>query len=464
VLALDLLRRQLVAGAAGAAVFAARDRTAGAAPPAGGGRPPGGAPPPAPGEKGAQPVVVVGWRAGTINVNVAGKAAAAQGQDAARSYEDAMRRGAGREYRADDLMRRAAPDRAGGRQREAAGGGGRRGPGGAVAALVGTFGRVLGPLMAISTVLGQANSGMSAFSKAVNILGATLAPILLPGIVLLSAAILSVSDIIWSKLRPNLAAWTTFVMQTLIPAVEGVVSSLADFADAIKWVIDVAKNPSKLVTGTKPGATGPSAGGVAETADRISRLTDPLGVNRGILGAISGSTAGSILFPGLSLLGRAAGAGRTRTGASSDALGPGGGDRDIRALGPPTGERDIRPLTAPQTPGDLMRERVAGSRAARESPAPAPAGTPGQPPRRSVGDNVRLIARDLAMALGPQASMGSITGATKSATLASLNKSPLDAELLMRNLESIQELLRGIDGNTERQPTPRYGIQRPEGG
>ena len=64
--------------------------------------------------------------------------------------------------------------------REDRGGQGGGGAGLMARAIGAKFLAVLAPLYALSTVLNQTNSGMGVFQKAINVFGATLAPLLLP--------------------------------------------------------------------------------------------------------------------------------------------------------------------------------------------------------------------------------------------------------------------------------------------
>lgn len=108
------------------------------------------------------------------------------------------------------------------------------GEGGAlsVAKAIGTrFLAVLGPLYALSTVLQQTNSGVGVFGKAVNVLGATLAPLLLPVFAMLAAGVLSVADMLWSKLLPALGKFYEWALKFGIPAAEEAVGKAEDTID-----------------------------------------------------------------------------------------------------------------------------------------------------------------------------------------------------------------------------------------
>jgi len=85
-------------------------------------------------------------------------------------------------------------------------------------AVAGKFLAILAPLYALSTILGQTNSGFGVFQKSVQVFGASLAPVFLPPFALLAAGILTLSDYISAKLLPALKgyyAWATKVPTAL---------------------------------------------------------------------------------------------------------------------------------------------------------------------------------------------------------------------------------------------------------
>lgn len=105
--------------------------------------------------------------------------------------------------------------------------------GGAIAVVLGAFaskfGMILAPLTALSTVLSASNSGMQVFQKSVQLLGATLAPLLMPVMMLLATAVTAVSDVLWENLLPAMKDWTNWVVTKGIPAIQ----KLAEFVDRL---------------------------------------------------------------------------------------------------------------------------------------------------------------------------------------------------------------------------------------
>ncbi|MDB5312917.1 MAG: hypothetical protein JWO38_7119 [Gemmataceae bacterium] len=109
------------------------------------------------------------------------------------------------------------------------------GKGGGVSAIIGMFagklGLLLSPLTTLTTILGASNSGMSVLNKAFGIFAATLAPILLPVFVALTAAIVAASDEIWQKLLPKLGEWYKWIIDTAIPKIEELARAAGEAAE-----------------------------------------------------------------------------------------------------------------------------------------------------------------------------------------------------------------------------------------
>lgn len=104
------------------------------------------------------------------------------------------------------------------------GGGGGGAGGGAMEAIAGRVARqiamIFAPLIAFSTLLNQSTSGLSLFLGAINILGGTIAPLLLPVFTVLAAAIVVVSDEIWQRLLPTLKDYNATILGQGIAAIE----------------------------------------------------------------------------------------------------------------------------------------------------------------------------------------------------------------------------------------------------
>lgn len=321
------------------------------------------------------------------------------------------------------------------------------GGGGIAGILTGLFGRVIAPLVALHAILSQTTSGFGVFQKALNVFASAIAPILLPVFAVLAAAVVAASDVIWANLLPHLREWYGFILSTAIPTTKTLVQRLVELASTIAWVIEVARDPSKLIRGTdaeRAAGNGPTVGGVA---DRVGTAVDPSGIGR---------IVNRIGFGWLNMLpgnGGGVSPGAARTAANvTDPTGIGGW---------------LNPLPGLAGRGVGWLGRVAGLGGGGESPAtpaaPAAATTPDRPEKQASGGSapqpsgggvfdraLNDVTRSLQMSIGPKASYTGLTEVGKQAQLAALNQDPLDARVLKRSIESIQEFLAAIRDNTGR--------------
>jgi hypothetical protein len=76
--------------------------------------------------------------------------------------------------------------------------------GGVAGALAREFGAVLSPLTRLASYLDSVTSGFGLFGTAIRVFVSAVAPILLPVMVVLSAALISLSEVIWRELQPAL--------------------------------------------------------------------------------------------------------------------------------------------------------------------------------------------------------------------------------------------------------------------
>lgn len=299
--------------------------------------------------------------------------------------------------------------------------------------LASLFGRVLGPLLAFNTILNASNSGMGVFQKAINVLATSLAPVLLPPMVLISAAVLTVADVLWEKLKPNLARWAAWVVEKGIPAVEQFIDSVDKAAKFLRIMAGNGDRTRRLATGEYGyrearqevvDVFGPKAG---EASDWLRKKTQWL------RDAVPQSW-----LPG---------------GDPRPTPGAGGRPRDADAPGPPGG----RP---PAEAGGGRTGGFFGNRARdlAEIVAPGLGGKRGTPATQAkMADNLSLVLTSLTRALGPKAEYTTAAGAAKARQLAAANGDPLDMKALLRAIESVQQTTAGVRDGIERlnQPTPQ---------
>lgn len=107
---------------------------------------------------------------------------------------------------------------------------------------------LLGPLASFATLLNQSSSGFRIFLSAISILAGTLAPVLLPVFLLLSAALLTLSDYIWSNIEPALEGFYTWLTANVINAlamfvdnVQAAYRALRDYTKDVKNAGEIGK-------------------------------------------------------------------------------------------------------------------------------------------------------------------------------------------------------------------------------
>lgn len=257
---------------------------------------------------------------------------------------------------------------------------GTAGPGGTAKAIATRFLAVLGPLYALNTVLGQANSGLGVFGKAVNVLGATLAPVVLPFFAILATGILTLSDYIQSELMPALGRFYDWALKFGMPVAQKKVED-------VSTAIDTANAISKGNVGELPKLEK-----LPGMVDSLARNLDPTGASQRFIDNVGGAKdlfdkAGRHLFGGKDW----EGAVQERRGTSD-------------------------PLKV--KPEDEKKKFNFGE---------------------SMNANMRDVIRSLAMSLGPKASYSSLGEVGKQAQLAALNQDPIEAKLLRQMIKTLEE-------------------------
>ena len=273
-------------------------------------------------------------------------------------------------------------------------------------ALSGVFGMftaklavIFGPLAAFATLLGSANSGFSVFLKTVNLLGAVLAPILLPAFALLGAAVLTVADLIWAKLAPNLKNWIEFILSSMIPACK-------QLSDAFEDAAEIIRRLGKTGTTAVIGGAGTGIVAAASTDDAkgpLGRLTDGL-KKFGILGGITGAGAGILAA--------------TKTDAAKES---------------PVGKAIL------DIPG--ARGAIGAGKGGAAIVAPVK-----ESPFAKFINNLKLFAQEMLIESGPKPQFMGVAQANRAAQQAALGQSPMEARMQAIIQKSIQDLIEAIHG------------------
>jgi hypothetical protein len=119
---------------------------------------------------------------------------------------------------------------------------------------------IVAPLSLLHTLLSQSTSGFQLFTGALNLVAASLAPILLPGFILVSGLLLALSAILADNIEPAFDAIATLLVGTVIPAVERVVDIFTQLYEAIRsFMQDIAE---LMPEGSKEPIKGGLVGGI----------------------------------------------------------------------------------------------------------------------------------------------------------------------------------------------------------
>lgn len=251
---------------------------------------------------------------------------------------------------------------------------------GTAQAIAARFTAVIGALYALSAVLNSTGTGATTFQKSLNLLGSTLAPILMPVFLLLASGIMTLSDIIWSKMLPALGGFYDWLLKFALPV-----------------AAKSTENASNAATGIAN-----IAGGKGKARD-VEALTDPLGVNRNLADLAKkipgiNSPLGKMINPLPQLL---------------------GSDRPI------------------QIQRDKERDEENRKRADRGEKPLAGFGD-------MFNKNLDMAIKSLSLQIGPKASYTGLGEAAKSAQLAALNADPVELEAANRIIEALKQFQNSV--------------------
>lgn len=263
----------------------------------------------------------------------------------------------------------------------------------------------IAPLTSFAVILNSGASGFRVLMSAVNVLAATFAPVLTPVIVVVSAALLALSEFVWSKLLPILDQWYKWIATTAVEAVqlfvdglESAVSALSNFADDAGEVWEDAGDAFTII--------------MARLGDFADRIMGGIGGREQVvLGDIAAARKGWALIAG---------------GNPANANNANGGN----------------------AAGAQMNDGNANGNVPKEQPAVPPA------EKKNKGfdwiaefkNGLKVAVTEFKFQNGPRASFESLSGASRSAQLAALGQSPTEAIVRKRLEQVVEKLDRMIDG------------------
>jgi hypothetical protein len=337
-----------------------------------------------------------------------------------------------------------------------------KGFGGVASLLVGLFGKLLVPIVSLASVLGQASSGFGLFTKAINVFASAVAPILLPVFAVLAAAVVAVSDEIWNALLPNLRDWYNWILANAVPVFNELVSAVRTVIDSFRDAAAIFGLIARKPTGPAQLQPGLTASTPEQRRERQKRLTDDAYRPEGFDGWDKNKQGEWFMERDRERRGEALHWLRTRN--QERAAGRAAPDQAAPHL-----QRvlDADPSIAEEARRDPWGRDERGNSndpSNRPLPAPGDVGRGGAPPaggqpggaarggqKTTFEGALRDVVRSLQMSVGPKASYTALSEVGKQAQLTALNQDPLDAKVLRRTLDSLQELLKAIADNTGKQ-------------
>jgi hypothetical protein len=98
------------------------------------------------------------------------------------------------------------------------------------------FGAIIPPLNLLHNVLSSNLSGVNLVMQTFKLLGAVLAPVLLPVMFLMAAGMLYLSDVVWKELKPTLVELYQFVATRVVPVFRSLAEAVQSLIDFIRTV------------------------------------------------------------------------------------------------------------------------------------------------------------------------------------------------------------------------------------
>jgi hypothetical protein len=260
--------------------------------------------------------------------------------------------------------------------------------------LTSRFVTVLGPLVALGSIISSATSGFGVLFSAMKVLAATLAPLILPVVVAVATALNALGDVLWAKIQPALGEFYNAIFEVLIPAFQGLVEVVEMLADAMG---DFAKSLPRF------------KGTAQEKADRDFILKQA--VERGYISQKDADLTRNLK-------------------SSREIIDAAGGDSAVDAARMGVGEK---------VPDRTRPARATGGAGTTSGLTGVSAG---------MASSFSEIVRELRISSGPSASFSDITGVSRNAQLAASNASPLEAKVLER-MDKVLTALESIDAKTK---------------
>jgi len=308
---------------------------------------------------------------------------------------------------------------------------------GSISTLVKPIATALTPVGLLNNALSQTSSGLGLFQGALRVLGASLAPILLPVFFLLATAITAASDYVWSKLLPVLGDWYNWVVGNGIPM-------MRNFAGAMGSAIEAVTAFVNMIRGVKQEEPEPYAPTSPQEMERKRRenlrrqLESPGGLEW------AEKNYGSRARPMPESL-------QPKSGETPEQKRD--RERQVSAWWFDEINRLIsqsRATGVPLGPNKYGGSGSAGTVGQTGRPA-APSGTAAK--GDLIGAAARDTIRELRLSIGAKPQYSALTQVNQAATLAGLGGSPYEQKMLERTqkaLELLEEAVSNTDPDNQR--------------
>lgn len=312
---------------------------------------------------------------------------------------------------------------------------------GGIGAVLGGLMKLLGPLGVLASLISSNASGFDLLAKGVRLLAAVFAPILLPVAVILAAALLGMSDIIWSRMMPVLKGWFSLILNLGIPALKNFFDAIAFVSewyvkianaqvDVYNALIDLVNKIPGIDIGKLDRIADPNEGKVPKWGDGGTEYTEREKTIIAEEEARAGKRAKEIMDE--------LGAEAKKTG--KDKLPPDDPQNPFNPKNPNNIAAEAHRRAQAEKERRLVERGVDPNK--KKGMGEDQFGRPKMPdPKRLLGE----VLASLELSMGPKASITDLGAARSQAQLAALNADPFEARMVAMFAQTI-DLLRQVLG------------------
>ncbi|MCE9566546.1 MAG: hypothetical protein K8U57_31365 [Planctomycetes bacterium] len=203
-------------------------------------------------------------------------------------------------------------------------------------ALTGKLLGALGPITSLAQIIGSSASGFQVFTAAMNVVAATLAPIVLPVFLAMAGAALDFADVLQTKLAPGMKQFIGLVFDGLIPVLAKLIEYFFRLTDGLADIMLAVANFTSEIPNLARDLRNAVLGPVATDEERADSIREArkAGTSDEVIrigGAFTGVKPAD-LARAFDLAGREAGRKADLTGGEFKVIGTGGGRAGGRGI------------------------------------------------------------------------------------------------------------------------------------